>query len=408
MLTALVSLLTACRPEVAAGQQALPLAYTLYLNDPFGPGEFLPVSVETLEDVAGAKPLAAPLISADGSTGVAVEHTAGRAHPDPAKAWVVVADVPNGAERARFHPPVSGLAVGLSADGARLLWQPFPLPMGIYPPPVDWYVLDTANGAVVGRIYDKDNACFRQSAIFDPAGERLYCVGDPTHAVGEGIAPLRILAYDVNGDAGRPSGELALPGALIGQRATGKAAWELVEPALALSPDGRTLAVVHAETDTITLIDAASLTVEKTFTPRHPGNFWDWLGLSVPAAEAKGEMSGMIRQAVFSADGRFLYIFSQELARGSEEPPAERGLRLVDLERELIPAEALPDHQIQWVYPAPDGSIFVFGASDGDLHPYEIRESSSSLLWRLDGTTLAVLAERAFAGYRGGRIVSGE
>jgi hypothetical protein len=176
LLMALVSLLAACRPEVAAGQQALPPAggaYTLYLNDPFGPAEFLPVNSEALEDVAGAKRLAAPLISADGSIGVDVEHTAGRAHPDPAKAWVVVADLPNGAERTRFHPPVSGLAAGLSADGRRLLWQPFPLPVGIYPPPVDWYVLDTAGGAVVGHVYDEDNACFRQSALLAPDGGRL-------------------------------------------------------------------------------------------------------------------------------------------------------------------------------------------------------------------------------------------
>jgi hypothetical protein len=401
LLSALVSLLTTCRSEVAAGQQAWPLAYTLYLNDPFGPGEFLPVSVETLKDVAGAKPLAAPLISADGSTGVDVEHTAGRANPDPQTAWVIVYDLRDGRERARFHPPVSGLAVGLSADGRRLLWQPF-LPLSTYPPPLDWYVLDTAGGAVAGRVYDEDNGCFRQSALLAPDGRRLYCLVDPALHEISGPQPVRVVAYEV-GDRDRAA-EVALE-TRVGQRpATDGAGWELLEPALALSPDGTTLAVVHAETEAITLIDAAGLSITKTFTPRRPGNIWDWLGLAATTAHAKGEMWGTIRQATFSADGRFLYIFSQEMARGLEEPPAERGLRLVDLERELILGEALPEYQIQWVLPAPDGSLYAFGTADDLLMPYEIRETSPSALWRLDGRTLGVLAARDFIGYRAGRL----
>lgn len=34
------------------------------------------------------------------------------------------------------------------------------------------------------------------------------------------------------------------------------------------------------------------------------------------------------------------------------------------------------------------------------MGPYEIRPTSPSMLWRLDGMTLAVLAERPFTGYR--------
>ena len=70
-------------------------------------------------------------------------------------------------------------------------------------------------------------------------------------------------------------------------------------------------------------------------------------------------------------------------------------------------AEALPESQIQWVRPAPDGTIYVFGTTDRRLLPYEIRSTSPSMLWRLDGRTLEILAERAFTGYRQGWIVEG-
>ena len=88
-----------------------------------------------------------------------------------------------------------------------------------------------------------------------------------------------------------------------------------------------------------------------------------------------------------------------------EDTPTERGLRLVDLERGAVVAEALPAYQIQWVRPAPDGSVYVFGTTEADLGPYEIRLQLPSLLWRLEAQTLAILAERQFTGYRYGHIV---
>jgi hypothetical protein len=370
------------------------------------------LDVETLADGDGEHP-ALGLASADGGTAVDVEYTAGRANIDPDTAWIVVKEQPGGAERVRFHPPVSGSAVGLSADGARLLWQPFP-PLAVYPPPVDWYVLNTVDGSVVAHVKDEDNACFRQSALFAPDGGRLYCLVDPALNEISGSQPVRVVAYEVNGHAdsaapaGNPAAGVALE-ARIGQRpTTDGTGWQLLEPALALSPDGRTLAIVHADTDAITLIDAADLTFERTFALHPAAMLWDWLGLAAAPAHAKGEMRGTIRQAAFSGDGRYLYIFSQEFPREGGEPTAERGLWLVDLERERIVAEALPEYQIQWVLPAPDGSVYVFGTTDENLHPYEIRQSSPSVLWLLDSATLKVLAEREFTGYRGGRIVSDE
>ncbi|HEX9923871.1 MAG TPA: hypothetical protein VGD99_14535, partial [Anaerolineae bacterium] len=82
-----------------------------------------------------------------------------------------------------------------------------------------------------------------------------------------------------------------------------------------------------------------------------------------------------------------------------------RGLWLVDLTQGDIVAEALPEFQIQWVRPAPDGTVYVFGTTDERMAPYEIRQTSPSRLWRLDALTLETLAQREFTGYQSGWLV---
>ena len=89
----------------------------------------------------------------------------------------------------------------------------------------------------------------------------------------------------------------------------------------------------------------------------------------------------------------------------SDAAAGERGLWLVDLEHERVTARALPEHQIQWLLPAPDATLYAFGTTDANLGPFEIREDAPSMFWQLDGRTLQVLAERAFDGYRGGRLI---
>lgn len=400
-----LGLLAGCAPAGGAAEAAAPL--TLILTDPFSAAA---VQLDPLTLAGAGKASASGLWSADGRTGVTVVAEAGRANPDPKKTWGVVHNQPDGAERTRFNPPVSGQAVALNADGSRLLWQPFPPPTGVYPPPVDWYVLATADGAVVSHVYDPDNACFRQSVLFAPLGDRLYCLVDPALNDISGPQPIRIATYrigwaaDTTASNSEPLAEVLLDGR-IGQRPnTAGTGWELLEPALALSPDGATLAVFHADADRLTLIDTATLSISHSFDLRRPAGLLDIFGLSAAPAHAKGETSGTLRHAVFSADGRRLYIYSQVLTLPDEPPPAARGLWLVDLERGRVTAEALSAYQIQWVLPAPDGSLTVYGTADTTLFAHEIRETTLSRLWRLDGATLAVLAERTFTGYRGGRL----
>ena len=163
-------------------------------------------------------------------------------------------------------------------------------------------------------------------------------------------------------------------------------------------------AAVSADGNRIVLIDAMRLAVEQTILLEGNGK--------------EIESEGIISQAEFSSDGRRLYVFGLAL------PPGlfKRGLRVVDLEKGELTAEALLAYQIQWVAggssslgefsirhdsPQPNGSVFVFGTSDADLLPFEIRDSSPSMLWRLDGETLEVLEERAFEGFYSGQLAAG-
>lgn len=418
LMAILIGWTVACRPAAAGGPSAQSQSqpYTFYLGtwtETNDDNKLIPLDPQTLEDQSGGTTLELGTFSADGSTQVVVEYSEGRSvnspNLDPEEVWIVVYDVPGGTERGRFHPPASGLIYDLSEDGGRLLLQPFPFPPGYYPPPVEWYVIDTTSGEPVTHIKDGDNACYRQNATFDPAGQRIFCVVDPDLDKSDKPQPMRIVAYDV--ESGLKSEELELPQILVGGSVSGRndqALWEFLEPAISLSPDGHRLAVVHADADKITLIDADNLSVEKTVSLHDDTALWDWFGLMPAIAHAKGKAQGTIRQTAFSADGQYLYVFTQEIWVEPEDAPAERGLWLVDLERERFVESALPDYQIQWLRPAPDGTVYAFGTTEERLLPYEIRRTSPSRLWRLDGLSLEILAEREFTGYRGGWLVGGE
>lgn len=402
---------TACRAAVAGAPADPARPYTFYLGDWSrweAEERLVPLEPETLAELPEGKPVRQAILSADGSTGVEIAYPEGRANRDPEDIWIIIYDIESGAERNRFHPPAPGIVVDLSPDGGQLLFQPEPAPTAPYPPVAAWYLLDTNNGEQLAHIQDADNACFRQRAYFDPAAQRIYCVVDPALTEAEGMEPVQLVAYDV--ESGDIIAETVLPKVLIGDlqnESDGQPVRAFLEPAVALSPDGRQMVIVHADAEMITLLDAQSLTVASTISLNRSSDLGDWFGLRPASALAKGPAEGIIRQAVFSAEGQFLYVFSQELWVEAEDAPTARGLWLVDLERERFVAEALLAYQIQWVRPAPDGTAYVFGTTDEDLLPFEIRMTSPSMLWRLDGHTLAVLAERPFTGYRYGRLVEG-
>jgi hypothetical protein len=403
----------ACSPTAAGAPPSQTQAYTFYIFNPFAENKLAPLDPETLDDQPDGRPLEPGRFSVSGSTRVDVEyppgHDVNNPGPNPDDIWIVIRDLQTGTERSRFHPPVPGLIPLLSQDGTRLVIQPYPSTG--YPLIAEWYVVDTTTGQSLAHIKDADTSCFRGgTGLFDPAlQQRVYCPVEPDIAEANGPEPLRIIAYDL--ESGEKAAEVELPEVLIGSRQTertvnGQPVWAFLEPAVALSPDGQQLAVVHADTDKVTLIEAEPLTVERTLALNHPTSLWDWFAPAV--AQAKGPSEGTIREAVFSPGGQYLYVFSQESWVRPEDAPAARGLWLVDLTQGDIVAEVLSEFQIQWVRPAPDGSVYVFGTTDERLGPHEIRPTSPSMLWRLDALSLETLAQREFTGYQGGRLVLGQ
>ena len=385
----------------SAGNPADAPASALYAAADVGPS--VPLDPIALADLPGGAPLDLGgdvpdwLVSGDGSTLVRIEHAAAGA--------IVVSDGIGGSERLRFRPPAPVFAQGLSRDGARLVAQaPMACGPGGCSRPV-WYVFDTRDGGLIARV-EGDDRGYGPHALVDPEGLRLYrLVFDQGASPGEereGPWPLAVVAYDLT--SGAEVGRRTVPGARGGiwfvRSIAGVPIADELVPAVALSPDGTRLAVVHAAADRVTLIDAATLTVESAHALTRVEGLGDrllrWLGIAPEVAEAKF-MAGRRLEAVFAPSGRHLYVFGAE---GSVDDTAEDiqyrglGLRLIDVDTGRIVAEALDGAEIVNVLPSADGrDVYVNGptvpwtASTGEL---------SYLLRRLDAGTLETLAEREF------------
>ncbi len=308
---------------------------------------------------------------------------------------IIVRDGRTGAELFRFEPADGvGWSPVLSADGSRLLLRA----MGDAVPTLG--VFDTRTGHLVNWVRTPGDVSF--PPLIDAQAKRLYILGLTDTRTPPEPSPISIAAYDL--DTGAEAGRVTLPDVLTGMRIVerkGQQTQSELTPGVALSPDGRRIAVVSAEADTVTLIDAQRMVVECSFSFARSGGLSGRLPFLPHEAEAKGFGEGTAKQAVFAPDGRHLYIFGYQGLYTAAGDLADHGLGLavVDVTTGKLVAQAFRDQWIDQVMPAPDGhSVYVSGLKQaGDITHWS-GEASTFQFRRLDPNSLHVLATREFAG----------
>jgi hypothetical protein len=354
------------------------------------------------------------VLSADGSTLVTIAFELAAAQSGPTEVTVIVLDTATGARRASYELP---LAVGapaerstrLSRDGSRLVLMAEPRPA-----PPEWHVVETATGKILATVPSDPDGRWPSETWIDPDARRLYRLLLPSwFPDNPGPGPAIVVAHDLT--TGAEVGRLEVPEVIGGTWDTGRTVpnphpqsagtYPVIaelRPGGALSPDGRRLALVHADADEVTLIDAERLVVERTvaFAPRSSlgDRLVSWLPLVPRDAAAKRTADGTRMSAVFAADGRHLYVWGDQTVSADDGTLTGEGLplRLVDTSRGDVVAETA-ESGFNDFEPSADGrSVYVLASgpdeAGGDDEP-------PMVLRRLDALTLEAEAERTFAGY---------
>lgn len=376
----------------------------LYLTDATNGAKLIPLDPRTLANLAD-RPLierstascgsCSMVVSADGTTIATMEYAYGGA-ATAGGLTIRVHDARTGAERARFSPPLPVIVDGLSPDGSRLYardWPPRELGAGRH-------VLDTSDGHLVGAIPALSRCCLTRYWLA-PGERRLHGILVPDHRNGplpNGPQTPLLVAQDAA--SGEEAGEVRLDGVLLGSWQTdrevrGRRVAANLSPGIALSPDGRRIAILHADREALTLIDVARLQVLWTKPLSRPAGLLDRLGLRPRTASAK-ELESTGWELHFSPDGRRLYAAGSQtrVADTGELVEQGLGLRVIAFEDARIIAEDLADERLFWLAPAADGdALYAFAQrrpAAGQQGGYVLR--------RLDPRTLAVTAEREFTG----------
>ncbi len=257
-------------------------------------------------------------------------------------------------------------------------------------------VVETATGRVAVRVETGDD--WWNPWVVEEGALRMFRLeaeGAAGQAPEDGPWPIWLVGHDLV--HGSEIGRVAVPGLVAGTWDTGlteDAGAQVLTimghrvPGLAVSADGRRVAVVHPEGDVLTTIDARSFVVERSVAVVEKRSMVDrlaaWLPLVPRGAAAKVE-EGSVRQAVFGVDGRWMYVWGTE-ARAETRTRTGAGLQRIDVETGEIEASGLDEQEVVRMMPL-DGGLYV-----GSWDP-------GFALRRLDPVSLKVWAERRFGGW---------
>jgi plastocyanin len=348
----------------------------------------------------GVDPSTLPVLSADGSTLVQLG----------AGGKIVVRAGLLGPERIRFSPDVTVGDFALSRDGRRLVVYAIGDALGDALSGPAWRVFDTGDGRLVASIQGGEGRDPWETFAIDADAHRLYRLAlDPGGDQGSstGPQPTQLIANDLA--TGSEVGRIALPQVRAGFWQSEETVTigggeeplmrELI-PALAVSPDGRHVAVVHAEEEAMTLVDSERMAIDQTLELEHPASAWSrllaWASLSPQSASAKA-LEGTERRAVFAPDGARLFVSGTQARVEDGEPVFHGlGLRAIDIETGDVGVELSGDAPIDRIVPSPDGGSLYVITSVTNPATEPTAGTMPFLLRRLDAETLEPIAERAF------------
>lgn len=437
LLAFVLALILAGRVATLGGAQSGPRSIAP-LIDPVGPLQMLvseggqsdalrlvPLDPRTLADgspgdsVALDGPGWSSIISADGSTLVTVQVELSAADPHPSEITLVVRDLVAGSDPVTFDLPIAAIGpwARLSRDGSRLVVEARPgFEAGSTTPadPPEWHVVATKTGEALAVVPSDPDGRYPTETWIDPEATRLYRLLLPTLLDSTGPEPAVVVAHDLV--TGGEIGRLVIPDVLGGTWDTGRTVpvpyenvypntypvFATLSPGGALSPDGRRLALVHADGDAVTLIDTERFAVERSVPFGSEAGIGTRLMALLPlapqGAAAKMPSEGTRVRAAFAADGRHLYAWGSKTEVDADGTATAEALplRLIDTDGGDLVAETTPGHLIR-VIPAADGSSLYTISSGEDEQGGD--DEPPLLLRRLDPVTLETDVERAFPGF---------
>lgn len=389
------------RPIVAASAGQTPQASTLRLyirSEPWN-RDLSPLDPTTLATAAigphltiGGQRQPAPqqvVASADGNTLAAISTRLTVSGPVHARDITIrIIDAWSGTPRVAFHPPVPLTVEGLSADGSQL----FGYTAGSRGRSTEWYVLNAANGRTLGK-FEVAGCCSR--VLDDSATHRLYVLRSTVmNRPNQMPQPPTLAAYDLT--SGREVASTRLNGIVAGSGVVteGARAPEILDwqPGVALSPDGRQLAVFDGNSQTLLLMTTDHLKIVDTEHVVPPSSLLDHLGNLLgllPETALAKEWIGTTVDLQFSPDGRSLYASGREgRVTGGVWSMHGLGLERIDVASGQIAAQALPNQWVTNLSVAPDGSALY------TLNPSNPAGGSPTTLRRLDALTLQTMTSR--------------
>jgi hypothetical protein len=293
---------------------------------------------------------------------------------------------------ARFHPAVPMVPSYVSDDG-KIVGG-----FGYGGRSSTFYLMGTRRGIVKGSVALSGLCC--GATLFDGASRRLYATGATSDHT------LAIAAFSAMN--GNQVGSLTLQNVPAGswdvQSKAGVSVLQVHDPGIALSPDGKHIAVftqgVPDQNQRLSIIDTPSMKVVSSLELSRQQSWLErvggFLGILPQPALAKGLYESYLLEMHYSRDGQSLYVSGSNTAFDGtgQYTRHDIGVERIDVATGQITGHVLDGTALSWWAQASDGSeIYTLSTADPttDLCPCTLRAH--------DPVTLQTTAQRTFDGY---------